>query len=119
MASAEPFGASVYQAIQSRNLRMVGERLGASIRLVTFLKLAPAPCRRPHTTPAISRVPSGTWTTSPSASDEVIGHRIAVGRIQRQRDEDIGDQGRHAIGTLMRVGRRGSVFMRKGLTSAR
>ncbi len=35
MASAEPFGARVYQAIQSRNLRIAGERAGASMPPVT------------------------------------------------------------------------------------
>jgi hypothetical protein len=66
IARADPLGDSVYQAIQSRNLRISGDSGGASMRPETGLKLAPDPSRRLHTTPTVSRETSGTCTTSPS-----------------------------------------------------
>jgi hypothetical protein len=67
MASAEPFGARVYQASQSTKRRMGAGNAGACTRPSTVLRFAPAPSRRAQTTPTVSRGPSGTRTTSPSA----------------------------------------------------
>ena len=95
MASAEPLGARVYQAIQSRNLRIVGgqvRRLDDARHLleVAALPLAQAPDDARHLAGGERHLHHVALLEG-----EAVRHGVGIGRVQRQRDEDIGDLGSH------------------------
>ena len=91
MASTEPFGARVYQAIHSRNFRMLGSSGGVSITPVTGLKLRAGPrAQGPHHAHHLAGRERHLDDVA-LLEDEAVRHRVAVGGVQRERDEDVGD----------------------------
>ena len=87
-------GLSVQRATQSMKSRNGWLSGGQSRIAATDLRLSPPPSRTAQTTPVAWRVPSGTPTKSPGSSVEFGGHAIAVGGVDRDRDEHVDDDGR-------------------------
>ena len=86
-----PSGARVYQAIQSRNLRIAGAMGGAARRRLTGLKFAAGP--RPQAPDDADRLPGPERHLHDVAfrKDEAVGNGVGIGRVEGEGNEDVGD----------------------------